>query len=57
LIDALRKRKAFNEVMAKQLRAWAEIRNHAAHGRFEEFTSEQVKAMVAGISMFLAQNT
>ena len=56
LIEALRKRGAFNELMAKQLRAWADIRNSAAHGRFEEFTTEQVKAMVTGIASFLAQS-
>jgi hypothetical protein len=55
LVDALRKRNAFNEVMAKQLRAWTGIRNSAAHGRFDEFTSDQVKAMVSGISTFLAR--
>lgn len=57
LIDALRKRDAFNEVMAKQLRAWADVRNSAAHGKFDDFTTEQVKAMVAGIATFLAQHT
>jgi hypothetical protein len=56
LIDALRKRGAFNELMAKHLRAWADIRNSAAHGRFEEFTTDQVKAMVRGIELFLTQS-
>jgi hypothetical protein len=56
LIDALRKRGAFNELMAKHLRAWADIRNSAAHGRFEEFTTDQVKAMVSGIELFLTQS-
>jgi hypothetical protein len=56
LIEVLRKRGAFNELMAKHLRAWSDIRNCAAHGRFEEFTTEQVKLMVAGISSFLAQS-
>jgi len=56
LIEALRKRGAFNEVQAKHLRAWADIRNSAAHGQFEEFTTEQVKAMIRGIELFLAQS-
>ena len=56
LIDALRKRGAFNELRAKQLRAWADIRNSAAHGRFEEFTTDEVKAMVRGIELFLTQS-
>jgi hypothetical protein len=56
LIEALRKRDAFNEVQAKQLRAWAAIRNSAAHGQFEEFSTEQVKAMIRGIRLFLTQS-
>ena len=56
LIDALRKRGAFNELRAKHLRAWADIRNSAAHGRFEEFTTDEVKAMVRGIELFLTQS-
>lgn len=55
LIDKLKKRNVFNELMAKQLRAWADIRNHAAHGNFDEFTKDQVKNMVSGIGSFLAQ--
>ena len=56
LIDALRKSGAFNELRAKHLRAWADIRNSAAHGRFEEFTTDEVKAMVRGIELFLTQS-
>jgi hypothetical protein len=56
LIEALRKRGAFNELMAKHLRAWADIRNSAAHGRCEEFTTEQVKAMIRGVELFLEQS-
>ena len=32
-IDELKKANIFNEAKAKQLRSWAEIRNHAAHGK------------------------
>lgn len=53
LIDDLKAANVFNEIYAKQLRAWADIRNAAAHGRFEEFTKEQVGAMIAGINQFL----
>ncbi|PHR22568.1 MAG: DUF4145 domain-containing protein [Desulfotalea sp.] len=34
LIDILKKRGVYNELMAKQLRAWVAIRNDAAHGNF-----------------------
>jgi len=57
LIEALKKRKFFNEIVAKQLRAWADIRNSAAHGNFEEFTRTQVESMLHGINTFLSQHS
>ena len=54
LIDALKKGGAFNEARAKQLRAWAAVRNHAAHGEFDEFSRSDVEQMVQGVSAFLA---
>lgn len=56
LIEALKKREVYNELMAKQLRSWADIRNAAAHGNFDDFDEYQVKAMVAGVSGFLAKH-
>jgi hypothetical protein len=53
LIDDLKKAGLFNEMRAKQLRAWADIRNHAAHGKFSEFTANDVGLMIRGISDFL----
>jgi hypothetical protein len=54
LIDDLKKAGVFNELKAKQLRAWADIRNKAAHGEFNQFTKSDVEQMLAGISSFLA---
>lgn len=54
LIDDLKKAGAFNESKAKQLRAWADIRNHAAHGEFDQFKRSDVEPMVTGINTFLA---
>ena len=56
LIDALKKRKVYNELRAKELRPWAEIRNHAAHGNFDEFNRAQVESMISGIRTFLMQD-
>lgn len=53
LIDDLKKANVFNEIEAKQLRTWADIRNAAAHGRFEEFDRAQVEAMLVGVQRFL----
>jgi hypothetical protein len=54
LIDDLKRAGVFNELKAKQLRAWADIRNKAAHGEFSEFTKGDVEQMIAGINNFLA---
>jgi len=54
LIEDLKAAGVFHEVLAKQLRAWAGIRNAAAHGHFDEFTRDQVELMVKGIGQFLA---
>jgi hypothetical protein len=48
LIDEL-----FNELKAKDLRAWADIRNAAAHGEFDEFHRSDVERMLKGIADFL----
>ena len=54
MIDDLKKAGVFNELKAKQLRAWADIRNKAAHGEFNQFTKGDVEQMLAGIANFLA---
>jgi hypothetical protein len=54
LIDELKKAGAFTELKAKQLRAWADIRNKAAHGEFSEFNRRDVETMIGSINNFLA---
>lgn len=56
LIDDLKKAGTFNEAKAKQLRAWAALRNHAAHGEFDEFKRPDVEVMLKSISDFLARD-
>lgn len=56
LIDDLKNVGLFNELKAKELRAWADIRNAAAHGRFEDFTKDGVERLIAGVQSFLADN-
>jgi len=46
--------KRSNELKAKQLRAWADIRNAAAHGEFDKFKRADVEGMIRGVSDFLA---
>ncbi len=54
LIDDLKKAGAFNEAKAKELKGFADIRNHAAHGRFSEFDKGQVNRMIEGVNSFIA---
>ncbi|WP_071192632.1 DUF4145 domain-containing protein [Trichormus sp. NMC-1] len=54
LIDDLKKANFFNELKAKQLKSWADIRNKAAHGEFTEFKRSDVELMIKGIENFLA---
>ncbi len=54
LIVALKKADVFKQTMAAQLEAWAHIRNKAAHGEFDQFTRQDVEAMIAGIKNILA---
>jgi hypothetical protein len=53
-IDDLKKAGLYNELKAKQLRAWADIRNAAAHGDFAKFDRQDVETMIKGIKNFLA---
>lgn len=57
MIDALKRRQLLNELAAKEARAWAALRNHAAHGEVAEFTRPQVEAMVAGITRFIKEHS
>jgi hypothetical protein len=54
LISDLKKAKVFNELKAKNLRAWAGIRNAAAHGNFAAFNRQDVERMLSGVQHFLA---
>ena len=54
LISELDQAKAFDKQTRNMLKSWADIRNHAAHGRFDEFSREQVELMLMGVNQFLA---
>lgn len=56
MIDDLKSAGAYNELKAKQLRAWADIRNAAAHGQFDQFNAADVGAMLSGIRTFLTEH-
>ncbi len=54
LIQDLQKANAFNKLKAQQLLGWAQVRNSAAHGKFDEFSRDDVELMVKGVRNFLA---
>jgi hypothetical protein len=45
----------FNELEAKRLKSWSDIRNKAAHGEFDAFKKAHVELMISGINNFLAE--
>jgi hypothetical protein len=47
---------AYNRLTQKKLKVWTDVRNHADHGEFGEYTAEDVHAMLAGVHGFLADH-
>ena len=45
----------YNIGMQKQITAWADRRNNAAHGRWDSYTKEDVKDMIRGVKRFMAE--
>jgi hypothetical protein len=43
----------YNKLTQKQVTAWAEIRNSAAHGNWEKFKEDDVKDMIKWVSRFI----
>jgi hypothetical protein len=47
---------AYEKLDQKNVTAWLDLRNKAAHGNYSEYTNEQVKLMISGIRDFLTRN-
>ncbi|VDN46688.1 conserved protein of unknown function [Petrocella atlantisensis] len=52
----LKKAGVYNTGMQKQITAWADLRNNAAHGNWKEYTDDDVKLMIQGIRCFISIN-
>ncbi|OKH29997.1 DUF4145 domain-containing protein [Calothrix sp. HK-06] len=50
----LAKASVYNKLVQKQITAWADIRNSAAHGKPNEFTEQDVTNMIRDVNQFLA---
>jgi hypothetical protein len=51
----LAKATAYNLLDQKQVTAWLDLRNKAAHGHYAEYSQEQVQNMLDGVRNFLAR--
>jgi hypothetical protein len=46
----------YNKLVQKQITAWADLRNSAAHSRYAEYTKEQVADMLKWVREFAARH-
>lgn len=47
-------KKIFNNLGRQQITTWTTLRNSAAHGKFDEYTAQQVGSMISDVRSFLA---
>jgi hypothetical protein len=52
---SLAKADVYNKLSHKNVTAWLDLRNNAAHGQYDEYTKEQVVLMLQGVSDFMAR--
>ena len=53
----LAKKQVYNKLDQKNVTAWLDLRNKAAHGKYQEYTKEQVSLMLQSLSDFLVRVT
>jgi len=57
LNQELVKKAVYNELIKKSVDVWFELRNKAAHGEYNEYSSEQVIQMLQSVTNFIGQYT
>lgn len=55
LNSELSKSQIYSKLDLKNVTAWLDLRNKAAHGKYDEYTEAQVKNMISGITEFLSR--
>ncbi|MYE31748.1 MAG: hypothetical protein F4X80_03615 [Chloroflexi bacterium] len=55
LNNKLAAKNVYNQLRRKQVGYWADVRNHADHGRFDAFTESDATDLVSGTRTFLAE--
>ena len=53
----LAKKQVYNRLDQKNVIAWLDLRNKAAHGKYQEYTKEQVALMLQSLSDFMVRVT
>jgi hypothetical protein len=56
LNSELSSKNIYNKLDQKNVTAWLDLRNNAAHGKYDEYSKEQVEIMFSAISDFLSRN-
>jgi hypothetical protein len=51
----LEKTGAYNKLVQKSVTAWLDLRNHAAHGRYDEYDQRQVDALIRDVRDFMVR--
>ena len=46
------KKDVYNKLFKKQITSWADLRNNAAHGHYEQYDTKQVEAMLTFVQTF-----
>ncbi|UBZ06173.1 hypothetical protein LDL76_12475 [Salegentibacter mishustinae] len=49
----LTKEEAYSKSYQKQIIAWLDIRNNSAHGKYDEYSEQEVKLMILGVQNFI----
>jgi len=52
----LKKANVYSKLDQKNVTAWLDLRNKAAHGHYAEYTADQVKLMTDGVRDFITRN-
>ena len=56
LNSELAKKNVYNKLDLKNVLAWLDLRNKAAHGKYSEYNEGQVHVMMLGVSEFLSRH-
>ena len=51
----LYKADVYTKLDQKAIVAWLDLRNHAAHGKCENYNDNQVKQLIGGVTEFIAR--